>query len=678
MSSSANSFATPCCSAPCRSVPCFVASYGADVGGGIAALRSHRSRSVLSPVVAPRARRRVAITAAAPSSLNPRQGTQRVAAPGAAALRPLRDPPPRFNTYDPSDVEAIRVRHVRVDTRELAEAALAAVRRGDTTLAALAGELSTCAASRGRSGDLGWWDAGEAVPMDVEQFGMSDALLGAAIRTRPNAVELVETGEGWHLFVVEDVRHRLRVVRREAAFASRRKRRRAEPEFESPVPKSFHIQSLGCQMNQADKERMMSSLQLQGYHWVDDEYRSSVLVLNTCSIRAHAEEKVYSALGRHAMRKHALPGKVTLCVAGCVAQQEGEALLRRVPELDLVLGPQYAGRLGELLADVEENQCQVCATQPVHINEDLSKPVRESSTTAWVNIIYGCNERCTYCVVPAVRGLEQSRTMESIRAEIVDVAASGRREVCLLGQNVDAYGRDLQPRQTLADLLRFVHDVEGIERIRFTTGHPRYISSRLIETCAELSNVCEHFHIPPQSGDDDILKSMSRGYTADRYRAICASIREKIPDASVSGDMIVGMPGETEAQFQASVQLLRDCALDQLNTAAYSPRPNTPAATWENQVAEPVKADRLARLNLIATEVAMERSKRYLGRTEEILVESVNPKDSSQVMGRTRTNKICRLDGAISDLENKLVVVTIVGVTPYSLVGERVPGSPIL
>jgi tRNA-2-methylthio-N6-dimethylallyladenosine synthase len=190
-----------------------------------------------------------------------------------------------------------------------------------------------------------------------------------------------------------------------------------------------------------------------------------------------------------------------------------------------------------------------------------------------------------------------------------------------------------------------------------------------------LPKVCEHFHVPPQSGDDAILKSMSRGYTADRYRAICASIRARMPDASISGDVIVGMPGETEAQFQASVQLLRDCRLDQLNTAAYSPRPNTPAAEWDNQIAEPVKADRLARLNRAATEIALQRSQRYLGRVEEILVESVNPKDSSQVMGRTRTNKICRFNGDIAVLENMLCKVEIVDVTPYSLVGRRLGGS---
>jgi hypothetical protein len=360
----------------------------------------------------------------------------------SAAIRPLRDPPPRFNAYLPTDVESVRVRHVRVHTRELAVATLAAISSGDATLTALAEQLSTCAASRGRGGDLGWWDVGEAVPGDVEQFGMCDELLGAAVRTRPNAVDVIETRFGFHVYVVEDVRHKLQVVRTRTASAPPRRRRRSDSDFPDTVPMSYHIQSLGCQMNQADKERcvrrdttrrvraagtaastgsdcvgshafpsasMASCMDRLGYSWEEDEFASSVLILNTCSIRAHAEDKVYSALGRHAARKHASPGKVTLCVAGCVAQQEGEALLRRVPELDLVMGPQYAGRIGDLLKDVELNQCQVAATKPVHIHEDLSKPVRESKTTAWVNIIYGCNEVCS------ARGRRRARPLPSAR-----------------------------------------------------------------------------------------------------------------------------------------------------------------------------------------------------------------------------------------------------------------------
>lgn len=226
---------------------------------------------------------------------------------------------------------------------------------------------------------------------------MVPELLGAALRTRPNAISVAESPVGFHVFVVEDVRHKLEVVRVEARRAPPAAKRKLS--FPETVNGSYHIVSLGCQMNASDKERMAAVLEAEGFTWIEDEFASSLLILNTCSIRQHAEEKVYSAMGRHAARKAASQGKVTLAVAGCVAQQEGEKLLRRVPEVDIVFGPQYVGHLADLLEDVRVNQCQVVATKPVHIHEDLTKPVRESVTTAWVNIVYGCSERCSYWFV---------------------------------------------------------------------------------------------------------------------------------------------------------------------------------------------------------------------------------------------------------------------------------------
>jgi tRNA-2-methylthio-N6-dimethylallyladenosine synthase len=359
-----------------------------------------------------------------------------------------------------------------------------------------------------------------------------------------------------------------------------------------------------------------------------------------------------------------------------VAQQEGEALLRRVPELDLVMGPQYANRLDELLEQVLSGQ-QVVATEPVHIMEDITKPRRDSAVTAWVNVIFGCNERCTYCVVPGVRGVEQSRTPEAIRAEMEQLSLQGYKEVTLLGQNIDAYGRDLpgataegRHQHTLTDLLYFVHDIPGIERIRFATSHPRYFTERLISACAELPKVCEHFHIPFQSGDNDILKAMSRGYTQERYRRIIQMIRDYMPDASISADAIVGFPGETEAQFENTLCLTEDIEFDLLNTAAYSPRPGTPAATWENQLPDDVKQDRLQRLNHLVNQKAALRSQRYLGRVEEVLVEAINPKDPNQVMGRTRGNRLTFFAGEIETLQGRLVPVKITEVRPFSLTGE--------
>lgn len=438
----------------------------------------------------------------------------------------------------------------------------------------------------------------------------------------------------------------------------------------------YHITTFGCQMNKADSERMAGILDDMGLRWIDDPLQADLVLYNTCTIRDNAEQKVYSYLGKQAKRKQANPN-LTLVVAGCVAQQEGEALLRRVPELDLVMGPQHANRLGDLLEQVVAGS-QVVATEPVHIMEDITKPRRDSRVTAWVNVIYGCNERCTYCVVPGVRGVEQSRTPEAIRAEMEQLGQQGYKEVTLLGQNIDAYGRDLpgitaegRRQNTLTDLLYFVHDVPGIERIRFATSHPRYFTERLIRACAELPKVCEHFHIPFQSGDNEVLKAMGRGYTHEKYRRIIDTVRRYVPDAAISADAIVGFPGETEEQFQNTLKLVDDIGFDQLNTAAYSPRPNTPAALWENQLDETTKSDRLQRLNHLVSVKAAERSRRYADRIERVLIEDVNPKNPHQVMGRTRTNRLAFCEGDIGQLKGQIVDIKVTEVRAFSLTGER-------
>jgi tRNA-2-methylthio-N6-dimethylallyladenosine synthase len=429
-------------------------------------------------------------------------------------------------------------------------------------------------------------------------------------------------------------------------------------------------------MNKADSERMAGILDSMGFIATEDPNEADLVLYNTCTIRDNAEQKVYSYLGRQAKRKHEQPD-LTIVVAGCVAQQEGEKLLRRVPEIDLVMGPQNANRLQDLLEQVFAGN-QVVATEEVYIEEDITKPRRDSSVSAWVNVIYGCNERCTYCVVPNVRGVEQSRTPQAIKAEIEQIAQQGYKEVTLLGQNIDAYGRDLpgttesgRHLHTLTDLLYYIHDVPGIERIRFATSHPRYFTERLIKACHELPKVCEHFHIPFQSGDNDILKAMKRGYTHQRYHQIIELIRHYMPDAAISADAIVGFPGETETQFENTLKLVEDIGFDQLNTAAYSPRPGTPAALWDNQLSEEVKSDRLQRLNHLVAQKAAQRSQRYLGRVEEILVEDVNPKDTTQVMGRTRTNRLTFCEGNIEQLKGQLVLVKVTEVRPFSLTGVR-------
>jgi tRNA-2-methylthio-N6-dimethylallyladenosine synthase len=414
---------------------------------------------------------------------------------------------------------------------------------------------------------------------------------------------------------------------------------------QGPGRGSYWITTFGCQMNKADSERMAGILESMGYSPGLDEHSADLVLYNTCSIRDNAEQKVYSYLGRQAQRKRLNPN-LTLVVAGCVAQQEGEALLRRVPELDLVMGPQHANRLASLLERVASGQ-QVVATEAHTILEDITTARRDSQVCAWVNVIYGCNERCTYCVVPSVRGQEQSRLPEAIKLEIEGLAAQGYREITLLGQNIDAYGRDLpgispegRRAHTLTDLLAYVHDVPGIERIRFATSHPRYFTERLIAACADLPKVCEHFHIPFQSGDDDVLRAMGRGYTVDRYRRIIDRIRDRMPDAAISADVIVAFPGETDAQYRRTLELVEAIGFDLVNTAAYSPRPNTPAADWPNQLPEALKVERLQELNALVERSARQRNARYLGRTEVVLAEAINPKDPSQLMGRTRTNRL--------------------------------------
>ena len=332
-----------------------------------------------------------------------------------------------------------------------------------------------------------------------------------------------------------------------------------------------------------------------------------------------------------------------------------------------------------------DSGAQVVATDEHHILEDITTARRESAVCAWVNVIYGCNERCTYCVVPAVRGREQSRTPAAIRGEMEALARQGYREVTLLGQNIDAYGRDLpgitpegRRAHTLTDLLYQVHDVPGLARLRFATSHPRYFSERLIEACAQLPKVCEHFHIPFQSGDDDVLKAMGRGYTVERYRRIIDRIREPMPDAAISADVIVGFPGESDAQFRRTLALIEAIGFDQVNTAAYSPRPNTPAADWADQLPDAVKVERLRELNALVERTAHQRNARYQDRVEEVLVEGVNPRDATQVMGRTRTNRLTFFPASDglggSHQPGDLVEVRIDTVRPFSLSGKAVDG----
>ncbi len=442
---------------------------------------------------------------------------------------------------------------------------------------------------------------------------------------------------------------------------------------------SYWITTFGCQMNKADSERMSGILQKMGYELAKEELTADLILYNTCTIRDNAEQKVYSYLGRQAKRKKLDPN-LKIIIAGCLAQQEGESLLRRVPEIDLVMGPQHANRLETLLNQVD-NGHQVLATDEQHIYEDIATARRESAICGWVNIIYGCNERCTYCVVPSVRGKEQSRTPKAIKNEIEQLASIGYKEITLLGQNIDAYGRDFNVGEynysgqtTLSYLLEYIHDVKGIERIRFATSHPRYFTKELIDVCSNLPKVCEHFHIPFQSGSNKILKRMARGYTIETYKEIINYIKELMPESSITADAIVAFPGETNDEFEETLSLIEDIKFDLVNTAAYSPRPNTPAASWPNQLSENIKVDRLREINRLVEKTAKARNIRYKDSKQEILIESINSKNNSQFMGRTRTNRLTFFPRSSSNGKSyktgEIVNVKINEIRPFSLTGS--------
>jgi tRNA-2-methylthio-N6-dimethylallyladenosine synthase len=313
--------------------------------------------------------------------------------------------------------------------------------------------------------------------------------------------------------------------------------------------------------------------------------------------------------------------------------------------------------------------------------EDIAQPRRDSDLSAWVNIIYGCNEHCSYCVVPGTRGKEQSRLPKDIKREMYALGEAGYKEVTLLGQNIDAYGRDLpgiaadgsgRRANTLTDLLYEVHDAPGIDRIRFATSHPRYFSKRLIKALAELPKMCEYVHLPFQSGDNEVLRGMKRGYSREKYLDIINNIKTAMTDdVALTTDIIVGFPGETEEQFQNTLKLYEEVQFDNAFTAAYSPRPNTPAAEWDNQVADLIKADRLNRLNEMVRYYAGERSKRFLGRELEVLVDGPNPEDpENECVGKTRHNKLIFFPGRYEDLKRKTVMVKCYETRAFTLFAD--------
>lgn len=401
----------------------------------------------------------------------------------------------------------------------------------------------------------------------------------------------------------------------------------------------YKILVYGCQMNIADAERMEGQLQAAGYARTEETANADIILINTCCVRETAEDKVYGKIGEVKKIKEKNP-KLIFGIAGCMAQKEGDNLMRRAPHIDFVLGTGKVQELTRIIAEIRAEHSPVVdvALSDSEIAEDL--PVaRGGKFSAWVPIMYGCNNYCTYCIVPYVRRRERSRAPEEVVAEVRRAVAEGYREVTLLGQNVNSYGKD-HKEADFADLLRMVDEVEGIRRVRFMTSHPKDISDKLIDTIKSGAHICEHIHLPVQYGSSRLLKAMNRGYTVEKYRERALRVREALPEASLTTDLIVGFPGETEEDFAQMLAFLREMRYDSAYTFLYSKRSGTPAATMANQVADDVKHARLNRLMEEQNAISRAINERLMGAELEIMVEGASKNDPRVWSGRTRTNKI--------------------------------------
>ncbi len=438
------------------------------------------------------------------------------------------------------------------------------------------------------------------------------------------------------------------------------------------IRKKLFIKTFGCQMNEYDSARVADvlrashQLELTG---APDE--ADVLILNTCSVREKAEEKVFSQLGRWRELKQNRPD-VVIGVGGCVASQEGRQILDRAPFVDLIFGPQTLHRVPSLLdATIRSRRPSVDVSFPEIEKFDNLPQVRTNRVRAYVSIMEGCSKYCSFCVVPYTRGEEFSRSFDDVIAEIVDLAEQGVREVNLLGQNVNGYRTVMHDGSAvdLALLLRYVSEIPGIDRIRYTTSHPLDFNESLIEIYADIPEVVSHLHLPVQSGSNRVLARMKRRYTAEQYKELVARLRVNRPDLSVSSDFIVGFPGETDADFAATMQLIDDVGFDQSFSFMYSPRPGTPASELARQVGADVKQQRLGVLQTRIASRAREVSRSMVGSLQHVLVEGPAKKDPAQLCGRTENNRVVNFDGP-SWMVGRFADVRITEALPNSLRGR--------
>ncbi|SHJ41196.1 tRNA-i(6)A37 thiotransferase enzyme MiaB [Hathewaya proteolytica DSM 3090] len=435
----------------------------------------------------------------------------------------------------------------------------------------------------------------------------------------------------------------------------------------------YYIETWGCQMNEEDSEKISGMLKIKEFNRVYSEEEADVIVFNTCCVRENAEQKVFGHLGILKNIKEKKPSLI-IAVCGCMIQQEGmaETIAKKYPFVNLLIGthnsymfPQYLDRLlkGEKqIVEVWEKEGQIINDIPID---------RLSPTKAFVTIMYGCNNFCTYCIVPYVRGRERSRKPEDIENEIINLVNKGYKEVTLLGQNVNSYGKGLEPHISFADLLRRLNKIQGLERIRFMTSHPKDLSHDVIDAISQCEKVCDHVHLPVQSGSTELLKKMNRNYTREHYLDLIKEIREKIPTASITTDIIVGFPGETEEDFNETLKLIQEVKYDSVFTFLYSRREGTPAFDFEDQIPEDVKHQRFERLVQEVNKICEELNKEYYDRVVPVLVEGVSKNDKNMLTGRTTTAKLVNFKGN-KDSIGKVVNVKITKTKSFSLLGEEI------
>jgi tRNA-2-methylthio-N6-dimethylallyladenosine synthase len=433
------------------------------------------------------------------------------------------------------------------------------------------------------------------------------------------------------------------------------------------VSKTYFITTYGCQMNEHDSERMAGMLEAEGYARTASPETADVVLFNTCCIREKADTRLYGTLGHMKRIKDSKPG-MRIVVGGCLAQKDRHVIQERAPYVDVVLGTHNLASLPRLLAESEDGPAFEILEQTETFPSAL--PARRNSPWhAWVSISIGCNNACTFCIVPAVRGKEVSRRVADIVTEIEGLVADGVVEITLLGQNVNSYGRDLDGRPLFAKLLYALDEVDGLQRIRFTSPHPKDFRADTVEAMAACRSVCEHIHLPVQAGSSRVLKAMKRAYTKASYLDKVRMVRDAIPGIAITTDIIVGFPGETEEDFRDTLDLAEEVRYDGAYTFQYSPRPMTEAAAFADQVPKEIVQQRYERLVALQERISFERNGESVGRTEEVLVEGFSKKDPSKLTGRTRTNKLVHFpsDGAA---EGALRRVRITDAHPHHLDGE--------